>query len=53
MMNIDFMLKNIKRWIDIIIKEGYKITGYGKKVFNQIYINFEKEDKENENIKRI
>lgn len=49
-MNVDFMIKNIKRWIDIRLKKGYKIKSYGcSNGLKEIHIYFEKEEKANEN----
>lgn len=45
-MNIEFMMKTIKRWINIRLKEGYKITGYGhSNGLKEIHIYFEEVNK--------
>lgn len=43
-MNIDFVMKTIKRWINIRFKNGYKIKSIGCQGFEHIYIKFKKEN---------
>lgn len=47
-MNIDFVMKTIKRWINIRFKDGYKISGIGFHGIEQIYINFKKKENNDE-----